>query len=306
MTTLATPEGSSTRDTAAPTIRGRLFIIGCARSGTTLLQSFLAPHPAVLSFPETAVFGRLFYNEVARPGSSTYSIFLDNANRHRTLHRRTQLAYRHAVALFGMFERLDLETLLPVRSRSVAEFVAGYVQAVDRLTLERGRSMWLEKTPENIRYVPEILNVVPGARFINILRDGRQNVAALYDMSQKYADRWWVRYRDIDEAIEQWNQCARLTRRLLDVPEVLLIRHERLRADPEPVLREVCRFAGLEFAPDMIERRVEGAQAVVTHLEPWKADVLNEVRAIDDRFNEVFDAAQRAYVEARLERIDFQ
>lgn len=305
MTTAAKSEGARMRETAPSTTPGRLFIIGCARSGTTLLQSFLAAHPAVLSFPETAVFGRLFYNEVARPGSSTYSIFVDNDNRHKTLHRRTQLAYRHAVALLGMFGRRDLEMLLPMRSRSVAEFATGFVRALDRLTLDSGKSMWLEKTPENIRYVPEILEVVPGARFVNILRDGRQNVAAMYDMSQKYADRWWIRYRDVDEAIEQWNQCARLTRRLLDVPEVLLIRHERLRADPESVLHEVCRFAGLAFAPQMIERRIEGARAVVTEREPWKADVFDQVRAIDDRFNQVFDPAQRAYVEARLERIDF-
>jgi hypothetical protein len=127
----------------------------------------------------------------------------------------------------------------------------------------------------------------------------------MYDMSQKYADRWWVRYRDVDEAIEQWNQCARLTRRLLGAPEVLLIRHERLRAEAESVLREVCRFAGLPFTTDMIERRVEGARGVVTEREPWKADVFNQVRAVDDRFNEVFDAAQRTYVESRLERIEF-
>jgi hypothetical protein len=55
----------------------------------------------------------------------------------------------------------------------------------------------------------------------------------------------------------------------------------------------------------MIERRLEGAKGVVTGREPWKADVFNELRIVDDRFNEVFDATQRAYVESRLERIDF-
>jgi hypothetical protein len=305
MTTVATPGGTATPNAAADATVGHLFIIGCARSGTTLLQSFLAAHPAVLSFPETAVFGRLFYNEVARPGSSTYSIFLENDDRHRTLHRRTQLAYRHAVALFNMFGRRDLEDLLPIRSKSIAEFATAFVKALDRLTLDSGKSVWLEKTPENIRYVPDILGVAPGARFINILRDGRQNVAAMYDMSHKYADRWWIRYRDLDEAIEQWNQCARLTRRLLDHPDVLLVRHEQLRADPETVVREICRFAGLPFAREMIERRAEGARAVVTEREPWKADVLNQLRGVEDRFSEIFDAAQRAYVEARLEPIDF-
>ena len=33
-----------------------VFIIGSARSGTTLLQSMLASHPEVYSFPETHFF----------------------------------------------------------------------------------------------------------------------------------------------------------------------------------------------------------------------------------------------------------
>ncbi|MGC1525664.1 MAG: sulfotransferase, partial [Phormidesmis sp.] len=34
----------------------RLFLVGCARSGTTLLQSLLASHPGVASFPESNFF----------------------------------------------------------------------------------------------------------------------------------------------------------------------------------------------------------------------------------------------------------
>ncbi|NJL55543.1 sulfotransferase [bacterium] len=30
-----------------------LFLVGCPRSGTTLLQSMLASHPQIASFPET-------------------------------------------------------------------------------------------------------------------------------------------------------------------------------------------------------------------------------------------------------------
>ncbi|NQT53909.1 sulfotransferase, partial [bacterium] len=32
-------------------IETRIFIVGCARSGTTLLQGALAAHPAIASFP---------------------------------------------------------------------------------------------------------------------------------------------------------------------------------------------------------------------------------------------------------------
>jgi hypothetical protein len=276
-------------------IEGRLFVVGCARSGTTLLQSILAAHPAVLSFPETAVFGRLLSAGVM-PGETRLG----------TIRRRTQLGYRHTTALLDTHARRDLEQILPIRSKSISQFVDGFVGVLDRLALDRGKSWWVEKTPENIGFVREILELVPGAKFINILRDGRHNVASLYDMARKYPDLFWAKYRDLDEAIKLWNGCVRHTRRLLNVPEVLLVRHERLVSDTEAVVQEMCGFAGLVYSRDMIDRRAEAAAAVIRGAESWKADVLKPIRAAaDDKFDRLFDAEQRAYVEARLERIDF-
>jgi len=295
---------------AARAIAGRLFVVGCARSGTTLLQSLLAAHPAVLSFPETAVFSRLLGGGVMRsfrvetPGRGIVATEADRPP--ASVHRRTQLAYRRATDLLDKLGRRELERILPIRSNSTRQFADGFIGVLDRLALDQGKSWWVEKSPENVRFVREILELVPGAKFINILRDGRQNVTALYDMARKYPDRFWVKYRDLDEAIERWNICVRYTRGLLDLPEVLLVRYERLVSETEAVVEEVCRFAGLPFRRDMIERRADAASAVVTAREPWKADVLAPMRAApEDKFNEVFTADQRAYVEARLERVDF-
>jgi len=53
-------------------------------------------------------------------------------------------------------------------------------------------------------------------------------------------------------------------------------------------------------------RRAEAAAAVIRGAESWKADVLKPIRAAaEDKFDRLFDAEQRAYVESRLERIDF-
>jgi len=36
----------------------RIFLVGCPRSGTTLLQSMLARHDRVFTFPESHLFAR--------------------------------------------------------------------------------------------------------------------------------------------------------------------------------------------------------------------------------------------------------
>lgn len=280
---------------SSPAIAGRVFVVGCPRSGTTLLQSLLAAHPAVLSFPETAVFGRLL-SERTMPGDT----------RPDTVRRRTQVGYRHAVALLDSLQRRDLEDILPIRSRSIGQFVDGFLGVLDRLTLDRGKSWWVEKTPENFAFVPELRRLVPGAKVINIVRDGRQNIAALYDMACRFPDRWWARYRDLDQAILQWNECARHTRFHRGLPDVLLVRHEPLRVDTEAVLQQVCAFTGLPFTRDMLDRRVEAARELFTPREPWKDDVLAPIRPIiEDKFSRLFDAEQRAYIDARLEPLDF-
>jgi Sulfotransferase family len=283
------------RTTPARIIAGRLFVVGCPRSGTTLLQSLFAAHPAVLSFPETAVFGRLLTADVL-PGETRLG----------SIHFRTQLAHLHAMDVLDATGRRDLEPILPSHCRSISQFVDGFMAMLDRLTLDKDKSWWVEKTTENIRYVPEILALVPGAKFVAISRDGRQNVAALYDMACKYPDRWWSRFRDLDQAIDVWNRCAIRTRQLLRMPEVLVLRHERLLSDTEAVVQEACRFLGLPFTRQMIDCRAQAASSVITEHEPWKADVLTPMRsATDDKFGRLFDAGQKAYIEARLERIEF-
>src|SRR4051794_23668295 len=52
------------RRAPASAIQERCFLVGCIRSGTTLLQSLLAAHPQVTSFPES-MFYRIAVGQAA-------------------------------------------------------------------------------------------------------------------------------------------------------------------------------------------------------------------------------------------------
>ena len=53
----------ATVDEDHPASSHSTFLVGCPRSGTTLLQSLIASHPQVYSLPETNFFRLLLHSE---------------------------------------------------------------------------------------------------------------------------------------------------------------------------------------------------------------------------------------------------
>ncbi|NJL67494.1 MAG: sulfotransferase [Microcoleus sp. SM1_3_4] len=56
----------------------RIFLVGCPRSGTTILQSLLASHPEIISFPESKFFHYLLYDKFADKLSSRMEAFFQD------------------------------------------------------------------------------------------------------------------------------------------------------------------------------------------------------------------------------------
>ena len=266
----------------------RVFLVGCPRSGTTLLQSLIAAHPRVLSFPESHFFTLGF-------GGS----LLDRL-------RKRLLGGWHLERVFRdwlrRIEGMGFAPTMPVRRtwrrrRMVGQFVV----QLDDWTRRAGKDVWIEKTPMHIDHIHQIVRDIPDARFLHLVRDGRAVVASLYEVTRRHPERWGGP-RSIDACIAQWNRCLEITRRYRDQPAHHAVCYEHLARNPEPVLRGICAFLGIEWQHSMLENMGNAAERLVLPEETWKkANMQGRIVMRDtDRFRGVFSEAEQRMITERL------
>lgn len=98
-----------------------------------------------------------------------------------------------------------------------------------------------EKTPRHVHVLDLIRSVVPGAKFILLVRDGR-DVAASFQR----------RYGSPEKGIERWTDAADIIIQEQDADDAFVLRYEDLIDDPSSKLENLCRFVGLEFDLEML------------------------------------------------------
>jgi hypothetical protein len=286
---------------------GQFFLVGCPRSGTTLLQSLLAAHPRITSFPETHFFsdaiGQYDRRLFGEPPASLKRRLQDCAAAWMMrLDILPPWARRRVRTLLCEVERQDLWRGFPGPWAGVRPSVEAFLRILDQLARDAGTSNWVAKTPNHIMYVDTIERFVPGARFIHNVRNGADNIASLFDAARKYPRRHWgVRFGSVDRCITAWTSCLRRTLNCLGRPSHLVVRYERLVADPPGVLQGVADFMGVTFDEAMLAGYREAAGKVATAGETWKGPVAGPIRSANaTKFYQLFHAKERAYIEGRL------
>jgi hypothetical protein len=287
-------------------IQSRAFLVGCGRSGTTLLQSMLSAHSRVASMPETWLFvtvaGYMAPRLYGFPPKGVKERLLRIRDKTRL---RLRLAAKNSRAevrnVLRQLKREDLMALFPPTGRQLEPQLQACVNILDRIAQDEGRPIWLEKSPLHLGYVDLIERVIPNARFIHILREGPDAVASLYDATQQFADPWRRIYPTLDHCIDQWNHCVKLSSRYMGLPRHFLVRYEDLVSDPESTLRRLCPFLDLEFEVEMRDGYRQAAGRLIREAEPWKKDVAGPiVNANGTKFQSLFDEAQKRHILRRL------
>src|SRR5439155_214357 len=103
---------------------------------------------------------------------------------------------------------------------------------------------WVEKTPANRRFIPEILERFPHAKLLITMRDPRAILAAQIALEKTRKTRAFSVYY----CVSHWLQAAQLALRA-ERKEIsgIVTRYEDLVADPTSPMRRVCNFLEISF-----------------------------------------------------------
>lgn len=258
-----------------------VFIVGCPRSGTTLLyDTLLSAGGFALYFGESNVFNLL------APRFGDLSI---RKNREKMLDVWLGSRLFRATGL----QRGDLEARIPESCRNAGDFLRAFM---DEIAHRQNAWRWAGNSPEEILHLEQIKKSIPEALIIHIIRDGRDVSLSL---SQKRFLRPfpWKDRETLEGAALYWewivqkgrNSGARLGNDYIEV------RFEELVGNPRLVLQRLSIFLGQELDYERIRKTAIGSLAHPnTSFTTENADAFNPLY----RWKRQIDAARLSKIEA--------
>jgi hypothetical protein len=278
------------------------------RSGTTLLRVMLDRHPD-LAVPDESYF----IPQLADRQSPAIDVdsFTDDLRRLPTIRD-------WEIPLDEVRRRLRPGMPLGAAIAAVYETYAAV----------RGKSRWGDKTPMYMQRLPLLERLFPEARYVHLIRDGRDTAVSFLSMPPGIVTRTWAHPGTASEFACQWRtevEAARaLGKRVGD--RYLETRYEELVAHPEQELRRISRLASLEFDPAMLEYagsvdvsakphqqslskaptpglrdwRTELSAADVASFEEVAGDLLRELGYGAERSSNAAGRARLAWYQARI------
>jgi hypothetical protein len=201
--------------------------VGAPRSGTTWLQNMLGSHPSVASPQETDLFRRYL-----EPLTDAWE----------WQHRGGPGAWADR-RFKGLPAVLSTDEFTAI-ARDFTDAIVARAAA-----LRPGATIVLEKSPSTSLCADVVTALMPDARVVHLVRDGRDVAASLLAASESWG-RWWAP-RTLPQAARAWLTHVRGARRAseLGLPYFEL-RYEALSRGDAGVLSDLHRFCGIDLPED--------------------------------------------------------
>ena len=233
---------------------GHFFIVGCPRSGTTLLSVLLDRHSRLCVPPETAFFDEIAPQLPAAQDDAALLQVLRDWRRLPELRLDAQVVLTHLVS--------QGRPLTP--GRVLSGLLNLYARA-------QGKPRCGEKTPQHLAHADTMLRCFPDAPVLCMLRDGRDVALSLRAMP------WWED-SGLQAAAEYWRLCLRQMESCVQAApdRFKVVRFEDLVAQPKSTLTAIMDALHERFEPRQLQAGLPSG-AVLARSRAWKGQALEAV-----------------------------
>jgi Sulfotransferase family len=221
-------------DPLAQLQEGPIFIVGLARSGTTWLNAIYSAHPLVASVFESELFA----------------------------------SDRGLLQLLsgGYFDRKDGLSKFIDRAELAREIRLLASRVYARRVWRKHRFL-VEKTPGHLWCMPLIAEVFPDARFVHVLRDGRDVYVSTRAAARSWAPGWKSRRNSLAGVARHWKRGLRqiAADRAVLGDRLLELRYEEIKADPMGSIRRMFDFCNIPYDDQLVQEVFAKTDFATTH-----------------------------------------
>lgn len=229
-------------------IESPIFLVGSERSGTTLLRLMLSHHPE-MSFDSESEY---LVNPMPPVGLPSREAFVRYLQQDRGFnHKKREI-------------RPDLD-VIALANDIVAQ------KAGDRKVKVYGATVH--------KHFDKLLRIWPDARFIHLVRDGRDVASSTIPMG--WAGNLYTGMQRWLDAEELWAGLAGQ----LPPDRHMTLTYEALVTDPEKELTRICHFAGIDYSPAMLsyDKSSTYSRPNTRSLTKWKTLPRSQVTHAESR-----------------------
>lgn len=236
------------------------FLTGCERSGTTMLRAMVDAHPQVAVPDESHFLPAL----AARRHEIETGSTVDVERLVRLLH--SSPGFRR----WG----LDQGEVADVLHRARPAHLADTVRLLYRLYARRqGKSRYADKTTTYVFAIPAIAAMLPEARFVHLIRDGRNVALSLLQLP------WGP--GTVEEAAVWWRvrvEAARDAGSLLGPGRYTGVRFEDLATSPAAELAGVTEFLDLPWDDRMLRYHDQSSSGILQRMPEGRQQAHRNLR----------------------------
>ena len=141
-----------------------VFVLGCPRSGTTVLYHMILSSGGFAGYP--------FESDTFRILAPKFPQLNSPGNRERLL----EFWLRSSNGAQSGLNRTDIESRVRRECRNIGDFLRIVMEEMCR---KQGARRWAEKTPDHVLSIAEIKKLIPESLIVHIIRDGRDAALSL-------------------------------------------------------------------------------------------------------------------------------